>query len=77
MGFLEVIIIVFGVAIFVGSFFLPDNQKEKEVKIPEEMLREMMDKEIKRAKFQMEEHLEETMEAARDKTERSVKSNVY
>lgn len=72
MGFLEVIIIVLGVIIFIASFFLPDKRDEKKMTIPEDMIREVIDKEIKKAKFQIEEHLEQTMGAVTDKAERSM-----
>lgn len=45
---------------------------EKEITIPEDVIREIIEKEVSKAKFQIEEHMEETIEQAHSKTERAM-----
>ena len=73
MGLTEILLIVMGIAIFAASFIIPENltkDKKREIKIPEEKIRKLIHKEIKQAKFQIEEKTEETISAATQKAER-------
>ena len=73
MGFTEILLIILGIVAFVASFVIPENllkDKDKEIKIPEEKIKELVEQEIKQAAFQIEEKTDETMSAAAEKTER-------
>ena len=73
MGFTEILLIILGVIAFVASFVIPEKigkNNEKEIKIPEEKIKELVQQEVKQAAFQIEEKTDETMSAAAEKTER-------
>ena len=73
MGFTEILLIILGVIAFVASFVIPEKlgkNNEKEIKIPEEKIKELVQQEVKQATFQIEEKTDETMSAAAEKTER-------
>ena len=73
MGFTEILLILLGVIAFVASFVIPEKlgkNNEKEIKIPEEKIKELVQQEVKQAAFQIEEKTDETMSAAAEKTER-------
>ena len=73
MGLTEILLILLGILAFVGSFVIPENllkDKDIEVKIPEEEIKELVQNEVKQAAFQIEEKTDETMSAAAEKTER-------
>ena len=73
MGFTEILLILLGVIAFVASFVIPEKLSErnvKEIKIPEEKIKELVAQEVKQATFQIEEKTDETMSAAAEKTER-------
>ena len=73
MGFTEILLILLGVIAFVASFVIPEKlekSNEKEIKIPEEKIKELVQQEVKQAAFQIEEKTDETMSAAAEKTER-------
>lgn len=73
MGLTEILLIVLGVLAFVGSFVIPESltkDKAKEMEIPEEKIKELVEQEVKQAAFQIEEKTDETISAAAEKTER-------
>ncbi|MBR5579216.1 MAG: hypothetical protein IKW28_09515 [Lachnospiraceae bacterium] len=72
MGALEIVIIIIGIIIIVGSFFLPEGSNGVEISIPDEVVKDLIEKETKKAIFQIEEHTEETISALTAKTERSM-----
>ena len=73
MGLTEILLILLGILVFVASFILPENigkDTAKEVKIPEEKIKELIEQEVKQAAFHIEEKTDETISAAAQKTER-------
>lgn len=72
MGVLEIIIIIIGITAFVGSFFLPDNNKGVEISIPDEVIHELMEKEVNRAVLTIEEQTEEKITSLQESTKRSM-----
>ena len=73
MGLTEILLIVLGVLAFVGSFVIPENLSKidaKGIEIPEDKIKELIEQEVKRAAFQIEEKTDETISAAAEKTER-------
>ena len=73
MGLTEILLIILGIFAFVGSFLIPENLAGKtssDIKIPEEMIKELIAQEVKQAAFQIEEKTDETISAAAEKTER-------
>lgn len=74
MGIMEIILLLFGCAIFVGSFLIPAEKKKQGEKEPfqEETVRKIIDEEIKEAKSQISDIVDETITYAMEKTERSM-----
>ena len=73
MGLTEILLIVLGVLAFVGSFVIPEKTSKnstKEIEIQEEKIRILVEQEVKKASFQIEEKTDETISAASEKTER-------
>lgn len=73
MGLTEILLVVIGIGIFVFSFLIPESlgkDKKKEIKIPEEKIHQLIQKELKQAEFQIEEKTEETISAVTEKAER-------
>ena len=73
MGLTEILLIVLGIFAFVGSFLIPEKLAEKtssDIKIPEEMIKDLIAQEVNQAAFQIEEKTDETISAAAEKTER-------
>ena len=73
MGLMESLLLILGVVIFIISFIVPEKlgkENVAEAKIPEGKIQELIQKEIKRAEFQIEEKTEETITAATEKAER-------
>lgn len=73
MGLTEILLIVLGIFAFVGSFLIPESLAGKnsaEIKIPDEVIKELIAKEVKQAAVQIEEKTDETISAAAEKTER-------
>ncbi len=71
MGLTEIVLLVIGGLFFVISFFLPDG-KNKEEKIDEARIREMVDKELKEARSKIDDMVEETVNYSVEKTERAL-----
>lgn len=73
MGVMEIVLIVFGVIAFVGSFLLPAGKKaEADSKMSAEIIHEMVEKEMEGAKSQIGDIVDETITYAMEKTERSM-----
>lgn len=73
MGVMEIVLIVLGVIIFVGSFLLPSGKKaDADSQMSEEIIHEMMEKEMEGAKSQIGDIVDETIIYAMEKTERSM-----
>lgn len=73
MGLTEILLILLGILAFVGSFVIPENlakDNSKDIKIPEEKIKELIQQEVKQAAFRIEEKTDETISAAAEKTER-------
>ena len=73
MNWLEVALLVFGVGAFAGSFLIKEKTKESEEgqKIDPELIRSVIDKEMRDAKERVTEVVDETLEYAVEKTERA------
>lgn len=75
MGILEVILLVAGIVIFIGSFLLPSG-RTKESGINQEAAKEeikgLVEEEMQTVRGRMQEKIEETQEDALDKAERSL-----
>lgn len=75
MGIIEIILIVLGIIVFIGSFLLPAGKNTNEQvseQVNEEAIKEMMEKEMESAKVQIGEIVDETVNYAMEKTERSM-----
>lgn len=75
MGIMEIVLIILGVVVFVGSFLLPAGQKansESDSQMSEELIHEMVEKEMESAKTQIGDIVDETIIYAMEKTERSM-----
>ena len=73
MNWLEIALLVFGVGAFAGSFLIKEKTKESEggQKIDPELIRSVIDKEMRDAKERVTEVVDETLEYAVEKTERA------
>ena len=72
MGVLEIIVIIVGLTAFVGSFFLSENNKGVEITIPDEVIHELIDKEISRAVETIEEQTKQKVSGIQESTKRSM-----
>lgn len=75
MGVIEIVLIVLGVVVFIGSFLLPAGQGAQvqiSEQLNEETIREMVEKELEEAKRQIGDIVDETITYAIEKTERSM-----
>ena len=73
MGLTEILFILLGILAFAASFIIPEKlsgQDSVNFKIEEEKIKELIEKEVKQATFQIEEKVEETISASTEKTER-------
>ncbi len=73
MNWLEVALLVFGVGAFAGSFLIREKTKEHEEgqQIDPELIRSVIDKEMRDAKERVTEVVDETLAYAVEKTERA------
>lgn len=73
MNWLEVALLVFGVGAFAGSFLIREKTKERDEgqQIDPELIRSVIDKEMRDAKERVTEVVDETLEYAVEKTERA------
>lgn len=76
MGIMEVVLIILGIIVFVGSFLIPagkkDDSQENNSQMSEEIIREMVVREVEDAKLQIGDIVDETISYAMEKTERSM-----
>ena len=75
MSVTEIILLVLGLLVFILSFLLPAKQKsktEERIRIDEEQIREVLDKEVEEAKKQIGDVVEETVTYSMEKSERSM-----
>lgn len=72
MNAIEIILLVAGVLVFAGSFFLPDKGKGEKAEIPEEELKRLVEEEIEKNKGRIDNMTEETVNYSMEKTERSL-----
>lgn len=67
------ILLALGVAVFVLSFLIPaKTEEEKEMEFSEDLIKEMVGKEVESAKAQLTDIVDETVTYAMEKTERSL-----
>lgn len=67
------VLLALGVAVFVLSFVIPaKTEKEAEVELSEDMIRDMVGREVENAKGQISDIVDETVNYAIEKTERSM-----
>ena len=67
------VLLALGVAVFVISFLLPvKTEDEKAIEFSEDMIRELVNKEVSSAKDQINDIVDETVNYAMEKTERSM-----
>lgn len=73
MNWLEIVMLVFGVGAFAGSFFIRDKSSEdgEGQHVDVELIRDVIEKEMKDAKERVTEVVDETLEYAVEKTERA------
>ncbi|MDE6364901.1 MAG: helix-turn-helix domain-containing protein [Lachnospiraceae bacterium] len=73
MNWLEVVMLVFGVGAFAGSFMIRDKSSEdgEGQHVDVELIRDVIEKEMKDAKERVTEVVDETLEYAVEKTERA------
>ena len=76
MGIMEIVLIILGIIVFVGSFLIPAGKKNEpetdNVQMSKEIIREMVVKEVEDAKLQIGDIVDETITYAMEKTERSM-----
>lgn len=75
MGVMEVVLIILGIIVFVLSFLLPagkKNESDENAKVNEEVVKEMLDKEMEKVRSQISEIVDETITYAMEKTERGM-----
>lgn len=75
MGIIEIVLIILGIVVFIGSFLLPAGkgaQAQISEQLNEETIREMVEKEVDEAKGRIGDIVDETITYAMEKTERSM-----
>ena len=73
MSLIEIILLVFGFIVFIGSFLIPAKEKKTTgAPVSEEVVHRMVEKELENAKGQISDIVEETVSYAMEKTERSM-----
>ncbi len=75
MGILEVILLIAGIVIFIGSFLLPSGKTEESginKEAAKEEIRGLVEEEMQTVRSQMQDKMEETSEDALEKAERSL-----
>ncbi len=72
MGLTEIILLVIGGLFFVISFFLPDGTKKEKTEISKEEIKALIDEQLKNAKGEIEDMVEETINYSIEKTERAL-----
>ena len=75
MTTLEIVLLVLGVLIFVGSFIVPESKSEMEEvdkQLTQEQVQEMLKAEVKSVRSQVEDTVEETVSYSMERTERAL-----
>lgn len=75
MGILEVILLIAGIVIFIGSFLLPSGKPEESginKEAAKEEIKGLVEEEMQAVRSQMQDKMEETSEDALEKAERSL-----
>ncbi len=75
MGILEIILLIVGIIIFIGSFFLPFGGKEStgiDKEAAKEEIHGLVEEEMNTVRSRMQDKMEETSEDAVEKAERSL-----
>jgi len=74
MEILQIVILIIGAVIFTASFFIPDKKvNTKEIREKEEkIIKDIIDKELSGVRLKINEVTEESIEYARDKSERQL-----
>ncbi len=75
MTTLEIILLILGVIIFIGSFIVPESKSEMEEvdkQLTQEQIQEMLKEEVKSVRSQVEDTVEETVSYSMERTERAL-----
>lgn len=75
MTTLEIILLILGVIIFIGSFIVPEGKSEMEEvdkQLTQEQIQEMLKEEVKSVRLQVEDTVEETVSYSMERTERAL-----
>lgn len=73
MSVIEIILLLFGIIIFILSYLIPaKKEKNTSVQMNEEAIRKMVDQEVENAKDHISDIVDETVTYAMEKTERSM-----
>lgn len=72
---MEIVLLILGVVVFVASFIIPESKKdieEQNLELGEEKVKEIIDAQMKDAKTQLQDVVDETLTYAVEKSERSL-----
>ncbi len=72
---MEIVLLILGVVVFVASFIIPESKKdieEQNLELGEEKVKEIIDAQMKDAKTQLQDVVDETLSYAVEKSERSL-----
>ena len=75
MTTLEIILLILGALIFIGSFIVPESKSEMEEvdkQLTQEQIQEMLKAELKNVRSQVEDTVEETVSYSMERTERAL-----
>ena len=74
MSVLEIVLIIMGIIIFIGSFLIPErkNSSVREAAVDEKEIHDLVDKEVEEARGKINDIVDETITYAMEKTERSM-----
>lgn len=75
MTFIEVIILIVGILVFILSFILPEKKaklSEDTIKLSEDTIKKMVEEEMKTVRSKAEDTVQETLTYSMEKTERAV-----
>ena len=75
MTTLEMVLLIVGVIVFIGSFIVPESKSEMEEvdkQLTQEQIQEMLKEEIRQVRSQIEDTVEETVSYSMERTERAL-----
>ena len=75
MSVLEIVLLIMGIVIFIGSFLIPERKNrsgKEEVVIDEKKIHDLVEKEVEEAQGKITDIVDETITYAMEKTERSM-----